>query len=285
MQERHLPGLRYPSLYEQQALEGILSWRTPENDWLTRTSNSMQAKLNSFSNQLRRVPGVDWTIDNVVTGLLNLTNEIAQDLVWQDAIFEEFRNAGHVHVASFHHVAFLDLEHVDERLEGLSTKYKSIAAVEGVATGFAGFAGILPDIVALIAMNLRAAGEYATYCGFDIAEPEERLYALRILDIAAKPKEELGPALMEELHHAPTSVARKKTLKTIEQLAVSGTVKTVAKSIAMRVTKSKLAQVMPVAGALIAGGYNSMYTHTVCDVAFHLYRERFLFGKYGHLDK
>ena len=212
---------------------------------------------------------------------MSVTNEIAQDLVWRDAIFDEYRRAGHATVHTCEDVVFLDLEHVDQRLEGIAAKYKSLAAVEGVATGIAGAAGILPDIVALIAMNLRAVGEYATYCGFDITLPEERLYALHILDAAAKPRSNLGPALLHELHEAPNRLARAKTLKTIEQFAVGGTVRTIAKSVALRVTKSKLAQVMPVAGAVIAGGYNSLYTHTVCDVAYHLYRERFLFEKYG----
>ena len=285
MQERHLPAVRYPSVYEKQALDDILKWRTPESDWFTRTSNGLQSRLNSLTEYLRKVPGVDWTIDNVVTGMVTITNEIAQDMVWRDAIFEEFRGAGHHHVEAFHHIPMLDLASIDERLVGLSTKYKSLAAVEGVATGFAGAAGILPDILALITMNLRAAGEYATYCGFDISQEEERLFALHILDVAAKPKSELGPALQRELHQAPNTVARRKTLNTLRQITVSGTVKTVAKSIAMRVTKSKLAQVMPVAGAVVAGGFNSLYTHTVCDVAYHLYRERFLFDKYGQPHK
>ncbi len=281
---QQLPDIRYPSLYEQQALEDILSWRKPQNDWITRASNSMQAKLNELTGHLRKIPGVDWTIDNVVTGLINVTNEIAQDTVWHDSIFGAYREAGHPHVESYNHIAFLDLEHIDQMLDGLAGKYKSIAAVEGIATGFAGMAGILPDIVALITMNLRAAGEYATYCGFDITQPEERLYALHILDVSAKPKEELGPALLDQLHQVPNNFARKKTLKTIEQFAVSGTVRTIAKSVATRITKSKLAQVMPVAGAVVAGGFNSLYTHTVCDAAYHLYRERFLFGKYGELN-
>lgn len=276
---QHLPDIRYPSMYERQAFEGILTWRTPETGWLTRASNDLQEKFDTFTDQLRKIPGIDWTIENVVTGLLNMTNEVAQDMVWRDAIFEEYRNAGHDHVHDHDHIAFLDLEHVDGLLDGLATKYKSIAAVEGVATGLAGAAGILPDIVALITMNLRAAGEYATYCGFDISEQEERLYALHILDVAAKPKEKLGPALMTELQHAPKSIARRKTINT----AISGTISAVAKSVATRVTKSKLAQVMPIAGAVVAGGFNSYYTHTVCDVAYHLYRERFLFGKYGEL--
>lgn len=278
-----LPALRYPSIYEKQALAGILDWRNPEQSWLSRTSESVQATLNSATDQLRKVPGVDWTIENVISGLIQVTNEIAQDMVWRDSIFDSFREAGHDHVLEPQHITFLDLEHVDVQLNGLSTKYKSLAAVEGVATGIAGAAGILPDIVALIALNLRAAGEYATYCGFDIAQPEERLFALHLLDISAKPRHKLGPALQLELHKAPNNFARQKTLKTIERFAVGGTLNTLAKSIALRVTKSKLAQIMPIAGAVMAGGFNSLYTHTVCDTAFHLYRERFLYDKYGQI--
>jgi hypothetical protein len=113
-----------------------------------------------------------------------------------------------------------------------------------------------------------------------MTEPSERLYALLILDAAAKPREEIAQAVPDLLRHAQNQVARRKTLKTVEQFAVGGTVRTVARSIATRVTRSKLAQFMPVAGAVVAGSFNSLYTGTVCDVAFHLYRERFLLSKY-----
>ena len=46
-------------------------------------------------------------------------------------------------------------------------------------------------------------------------------------------------------------------------------------------TKAKLAQVVPVAGAVIGGGFNAYYTDKVCKAAFYLYRERFLAEKYG----
>ena len=269
-----------PSDYELQALRGIEAWREPEDSWLKRASNSVQARIRDVSEQVRKIPGVDWTIDNVVSGLISLTNEISQDLVWREAIMQEFQGAGHA-VESPSDVRKLDLEQVDTRLDGLAAKYKGLAAVEGMATGAIGLAGILPDIVALLALNLRAAGEYATYCGFDITHPNERLYALHILNASTKPREEIARSVPVQLHHTPGSYARHKTLDTVERFAVSGTTGALARSIALRVTRNKLAQVIPVAGALVAGGYNSLYTHTVCDIAHHLYRERFLVSKYG----
>jgi hypothetical protein len=54
-----------------------------------------------------------------------------------------------------------------------------------------------------------------------------------------------------------------------------------AKALAIRLTKAKLAQLIPAAGAAIGGGFNAHYTSKVCDAAYFLYRERFLARKYG----
>ena len=281
MTKHHLPSRRQLSPYERKALDAIRDWRYPDESWVSKASHKLQAGLNTISNQLRRIPGVDWTIDNIVAGLITLTNEIAQDLVWRDAVFQSFRKAGYERIHHLEDIAHLDLEAVDTLLKKLPIKYNSLAAVEGAATGIVGAAGILPDIVALLALNLRAAGEYATCCGFDITDPAERLYALHILDAASKPREQIPYSVPNHLPHAHRILARKKTLSTVEQFAVGGTAKRVARSIALRLTRNKLSQVLPVAGAVLAGGFNSLYTNTVCDTAFHLYRERFLEKKYN----
>ena len=49
----------------------------------------------------------------------------------------------------------------------------------------------------------------------------------------------------------------------------------------MRVEKHKLAQLLPMTGAFVGGGFNGYYTTRVCNAAFHLYRERLLIEKYG----
>ena len=281
MENKHVPRRFSLSDYESQALDAIREWRYPDESWFAQTSHKFQAGLNSLSNQLRRIPGVDWTIDNVVSGLITLTNEIAHDLVWRESIFENFRKAGHEQIHALEDIGHLDLEAIDKISKNLPLKYNSLAAVEGAATGAAGAIGILPDIIALLALNLRAAGEYATYCGFDIADSAERLYALHILDAASKPRDQIPYSLPHHLPHASKILARKKTLTTVEQFAVSGTAKRLAKSIALRLTRDKMSQFLPVAGAVMAGGFNSLYTNTVCDTAFHLYRERFLERKYG----
>lgn len=267
------------SAYETEALHQIERWKRPEQAWWERSAEQMRRSVDEVGDQMRRIPGVDWTIENVVAGLLRVLNEITQDLVWRDAIYREYTRFGHEDVRGMEDIRQLDLQEVDRVLDGLSAKYISLAAVEGTATGFSGLAGIVPDIVALVAINLRAAGEYATYCGFDITASEERLYALGILDAAALPASERHRA-EARLNEASHLVARERSTRALNAV-VSSAVSTAAKSVAMRLTRSKALQFMPVAGAFLAGGFNALYTRTVCDAAFHLYRERFLRLKYG----
>jgi hypothetical protein len=49
----------------------------------------------------------------------------------------------------------------------------------------------------------------------------------------------------------------------------------------VRLLKAKLAQLVPFAGAVIAGGYNVWLARSVTGAAFQMYRERFLVAKHG----
>ncbi|MFT5142506.1 MAG: hypothetical protein ACI84D_001122, partial [Thalassolituus oleivorans] len=195
-----------PSPYEQQALRGIAEWKNPPRSWYQAVRGKMDDVWSTATDFARAIPGVEWTIDNIVTGLLDLTNEISHDSVWTDGILREFDRFG-VKVSSLEEVKALDLEQIDTVSAGLQAKYISLAGAEGAVTGFAGLAGIVPDIVALVAINLRAAGEYATYCGFDISTPEERLFALGILDYVAKSSDNAKELAIEPAYRVATKVA------------------------------------------------------------------------------
>ena len=49
----------------------------------------------------------------------------------------------------------------------------------------------------------------------------------------------------------------------------------------MRLTKGKLAQLIPIAGAVVGAGFNAWYLNEVTHTAYMLYRERFLKERYG----
>lgn len=281
METLPVPADRSPSPYERQALREIRLWHEPHKmGWFGRAVDRVNRGVYRATDLLRKVPGVDWTIEHVVTGLLRLTNEIMQDSVWRDGIYKEYHRDGHdIHTPA--DLRRLDLAVVDRQLKGLDAKYRTLAAVEGAATGYAGLSGIVPDVVALVALNLRAAGEYATYCGFNLDDPAERLYALRLLDAVSSAADASKQVAMTPVIRVSSRLARDQAAQAIEQFALTRAIRNVAHSLGVRLTRAKLAQVVPVTGAVVGSGFNAYYTSKVCDAAFFLYRERFLLEKYG----
>ncbi|GMQ81158.1 MAG: hypothetical protein BMS9Abin05_0589 [Rhodothermia bacterium] len=269
-----------PSDYERRALEEIAAWRNPPRTWYSSAKEKAESAWNDVTDVIRRVPGVEWTMDNVVTGLLDLTNEITQDTVWTEAVFKQFKDAGH-RIENHVDIHLLDLEDVDTIAEGLGNKYTALAAAEGTATGLAGAAGIVPDLIALVSLNLRAAGEYATYCGFEVTRPEERLYALELLDQVAQPSTKAKDVTLAPAVRTATRVARTQSTQALEQMGLMNAIERAARALGLKLTGAKLAQIIPVTGAVIGGGFNAYYTSKVCRVAHFLYRERFLIQKYG----
>lgn len=269
-----------PSSYEKQILAEIHAWRNPPASMLGTLRNGLSGAWGSATDLARKVPGVEWTIENIVTGLLDLTNQISHDSVWQEGILKEFARYD-IQVSRLEDVGKLDVEEIDRATEGLATKYVSLAGAEGAATGFAGLAGIVPDIIALVALNLRAAGEWATYCGFDIRKPEERIFALQILDYVAGTKNKLQEVTFEPAYRVVKKVATSQGLSALEQMGFNEAIQRLARAIGMNLTGRKLGQVVPVAGAALGAGLNVLYTRKVCKSASYLYRERFLIEKYG----
>lgn len=266
--------------YERQVLADIHAWRNPPVTWMVTASEQLRAGWSNVADVVHRIPGVDWTMENVVAGLLDLVNEITQDSVWADAVLKDFNGRGH-DILNLADIRRLDLEHIDETMMGLDKKYVGLATAEGAATGLAGAAGIVPDVIALVSINLRAAGEMATYCGFDMRDPEERMKALFILDEVAKPGNSKKNVTLAPAMRTASKLARVQGTQLLEQIGVSNAIEGLLRRLGVSLTEKKLAQMVPVTGAFVGGGLNYMYTSSVCQTAYNLYRERFLIMKYG----
>jgi hypothetical protein len=280
MQSLPVPGVPQLAPYEREVLAEIAAWKNPESTLARETMGRVSKAVDALTDHLRRIPGVDWTMENVAGGLLNLVNEITQDWVWSDAILREFQKRGHA-VAASEDLAELPLEHVDKVTAGLSPKYVALAAAEGAATGYAGAAGILPDIVALVALNLRAAGEYATHYGFDTQKDEERLFALHVLNVVASPTDLNKELTLRPVIRVSNGIATRQGLESAGQFAFAKTLKKAVEKLGINLTKAKVAQILPIAGAVVGGAFNTGYTTRVCTASRNLNRERFLVRRYG----
>jgi hypothetical protein len=67
----------------------------------------------------------------------------------------------------------------------------------------------------------------------------------------------------------------------MQRLLTVQIVKKIAEALGIRLTKAKLAQVLPVIGAVVGGGFNAWFLAEVTETASYVYRERFLMEKYG----
>lgn len=270
-----------PSKFEKSAIKSIHEWKNPKIGWLGETMKTVNWPLGKASALITKAPGVNWVIEKAIGGLVGLLNDFAHWTVNPEAIYKRYRNSGFKHIKEPKDIFSLDLEEIDRVIGWLDTKYKTIATVEGAGSGYVGLPGIPADIISLIALNQRAIAEYATYFGFDINSQQERLFALNVLALASSPKDVAKQVAMAQLVRIAQDAAKIKTWKNLEQKAFVKVIRIIARSLGVRLTKAKLAQIVPVAGAVVGAGFNAYYTNKVCDAAFFLYRERFLAEKYG----
>ncbi|NTV81018.1 MAG: EcsC family protein [Candidatus Aminicenantes bacterium] len=162
--------------YDQRALQEIHAWKNPELGWFGQAMKVINWPLDKAGDLILATPGLGDAIKGTIQGLTSVCNDVAQWSVQKEAIYSEFRKFGHSAINKKGDVHSLDLEDVDRVVAWLDAKYKGLALTEGAGAGAMGLPAIAPDLIALIAMNLRAIGEYATYYGFDIQRQEERLF-------------------------------------------------------------------------------------------------------------
>jgi hypothetical protein len=269
------------SAYEKRALKEIRDWKNPRNGWMQGATKMLNWPIDKAAGALGRTPGLEWVVQKGIGGVLALLNDAALWSVRRDAVFVEYGKLGHSQVRALGDVFVLDLEEVDRAIGWLGAKYKGLAAAGGGAAGVAGLAGIAPDVVALLSLCQRAVGEYATYCGFDVSLQQERLFAMQILGVASSGSDTSKYFAMAQLIRLGQDVASKKAWAEIERHAFARIIQQVARSLGMRLTKAKLAQIIPIMGGLVGAGFNTYFMMKVCDSASMLYRERFLAEKYG----
>lgn len=278
--EKKAEILLSPSEYEKKAIKEIHAWKNPKIGWFGQAMTVINKPLSQFGDLVFQTTFLGEGIRKTVEGIIKVGNDVAQGSVRPSSIYQHFRDHGHnIHKAQ--DVLTLDLEKVDDVVGFLDAKYKGVALVEGGITGAAGLPGIVFDLPALITLNLRAIGEYATYYGYDTRLQPERLFAMNILAYASSPNDSAKAAALAQLVRIARDVAKKQAWKNLEQNSFVQIMKQIAKALGVRLTKAKLAQSIPIAGAVVGAGFNSYYTAKVCDAAYYLYRERFLAEKYG----
>lgn len=266
--------------YEMTEIQKIHAWKNPKLSSFDALLEKINYPLTKAGEYAMDAPVIGKVIEKSIKGIVEVANDAAQYSVRTEAIFEAFSGCDKP-IKTPGDINELELDEVDRAIGFLAAKYKCLALAEGAGTGAAGLLGIPIDICSLITLNLRAIGEYATYCGFDINLQEERLFAMNVLGFASSPSDAGKQVAMAQLVKIAKDVAQKRAWKELQKNTLTKIIQNIAEAVGVRLTKAKLAQIIPIAGAIIGGGFNSYYTAKVCEAAYFLYRERFLARKYG----
>jgi hypothetical protein len=136
------------------------------------------------------------------------------------------------------------------------------------------------DAAAVLLASHRAIAHVAAYYGYDVDDPQERLFAFGVLGVGTAGQAGKAAAYVE-LNKVVQALARNKIWVELNQHVVTRIVQRVYTVLGIRLTQRKLGQAIPVIGIVLGAGMNAQLLARVADDADHLYRERFLRERYG----
>ncbi len=151
----------------------------------------------------------------------------------------------------------------------------------GAGPGLATVAGAMAaDAAATMFSAIRLIFETASYYGYDPQRPEERLRAMGVLNVATAFTQSGKTKAYLQLNELVKLLVRNATWTELGKNRITQVVQYVFARLTERLTKKKLAAVIPLLGIAIGGGLNALTMSRVGDAADFLYREQFLRDKY-----
>lgn len=255
----------------------------------------------------RELPGaadVEGTVASALAGLTEWLSRTATASVRRTAVVDAYQRAGHSveTVIDLRDLSLKDIDSVKPRFDvayitaaassgagaGLAITGGEIGAAAGAIAG-AGAGGtpgagvvvgaIVTDSALTLGAIMRLIAHTATYYGYDVALPEERLKALAILNFATAGKGGKQTAYLE-LNKLMRALARNVAWQQLDQNMITKIVRPIYAKLTERLTKRKLASAAPVVGIAIGAGFNALALTRAASSADLIYRERFLSDKY-----
>lgn len=263
---------------ESGAIAELHAFKHPKEGWLDRVGELADAGLSKAADRVFDT-AMGERAEGAVADIARALNDAAIWTVRRSAILQDYRDDG-VEVEGIDDVAQLGLGQIRQTLGRLDLKYRLLSTLEGAAAGAVGALGIALDVPALVTLSLRAINEYATYFGFDSDLPHERYYALLVLATAASGGDGSRVQALAEITRVGQELSRSDT-PLPNLVPDEGLIDRLAALLAAQFGRGKLAQVVPVVGAVIGGGFNSGFLADVCHTAEMLYMERWLLRRHG----
>ena len=302
------------SPYERAAWQDIERWRNErlavnERRLVPQRVRERLVKGGQIAKgRFEQVPGAEQLtaiVHNSIDGLLTLVNKTSDATLRRKAVVAAYAKRGHA-VSELSDIHKLDLGDVDKAKPRLGLRYTTFSAIEGAGAGlavsggellttaggiFGAGAGAAPgagtvaaaiaaDTVLVLGAMTRAIAHTAAYYGYDTELPQERVFALGVLSFGMAQQTSKSIAYVQ-LNKLVNDLARRATWEQLNKNGVTRIVKAFYERFAMRLTKQKLGQAVPVLGIAIGAGLNARLLHNLTEDAENLYRERFLREKHN----
>ena len=184
------------------------------------------------------------------------------------------------------HTAYL--EHGDElkAADAVAKHYwnwhLAYALGEGGATGAVGFAGLVADVPALLAVSLRLIRQIGICYGFDMASQQEQEYLMHVLRIGSTSNVKARMESLIALKHVEQillklswqKMSRDLARKEISRRSLLASTRQFAQRMGLHLTERKALQLVPVIGALVGASFNALFVNDVGRSAYMVYRRR-----------
>lgn len=210
----------------------------------------------------------------VLRATLGLIGDATLTRVSRTSALGRYERAGY-EIGEVTEIRALDVNVPDRIARQACRAWTAVAGATGVATSATGPIGFAADIPALLANNLMAIGEVASVYGFEVAEEDERAYAMALLFMQRQvPRGR--PNAVDYVSRIARELREGTSWEEIRNERAGRWLREAARELAWYLIKRKVAGIVPGVGAIVAGGVNAQFTSRTCRAARRVYRERFV---------
>ncbi len=205
-------------------------------------------------------------------GSLTLWKKLASP----EPIIQYYQKQGHG-IYTLQDIHTLPLDNVQIVTRRYRKSGEWLCAIEGAATGVGGFTMIAVDAVSLIALQLRTLQQIGFCYGFDMTQPEEKMFAVKLLVESYKhPSRKDRNAILTQMKWVSQLINGTSPLHVLQKQMFSNGIGKAVQIIGTKLGARKAAQLVPFIGAAVGGYLNKKVMKEIAEIADEVYRERFL---------
>jgi hypothetical protein len=270
--------------YEQRVREEIAAWQEEKVGAFSRAMNVVGRPV---ERAYEHVPEeYQQALGAAVVGALEAMKDTSRWTYSDRRVVKRARKLG-LEVESCRELGGCELEDLDRLARSFFTSNKVLAALEG-----GGF--VLAEIPALFFPSFRTIQQIGACYGFDMEDPEMLPVVMNIFNAGTAASGGVAKAkALADIRAAATALGAGWTYKKVAEGTHTGVLiqvlqeraRHLPKDIAGNITRRKLAQALPLVGAVFGAGFNYWFMSNTARGSYMVFRDLHLARKYSALPK